>query len=171
MGLADKYLPFYTVEERNKWQGDWELIEGIPYVLASPSIEHQRIVKNLIKDCKRCEIILNIDYYISEDTVIRPDLVVVCGDIGEKLVIPREIIFKEVYLSSVRMDEHIKYELYEREEVKYYCLAYLIKDRKHIKIFKLESGKYKKIFETLNGKFEFDLKDCSLKLDFSKIWQ
>ncbi len=177
MGFVEKYLPYYTVEERNKWQGDWELIEGIPYALASPSIEHQRIVKNLIveisnylKECNDCEVIPDIDYYISEDTVVRPDLIVVCGDIGEKLVIPPKIIFEVVSLSSVKMDEHIKYELYEREGVKYYCLVYPIKDRKHIKIFKLENGKYKKNFETLNGEFEFDLNDCSLKLNFSEIW-
>ena len=29
-------LPRYTVEDYEKWKGDWELIDGIPYALASP---------------------------------------------------------------------------------------------------------------------------------------
>lgn len=36
--IAEKYLPRYTVEDYNRWEGDWELIEGIPYASApSPS--------------------------------------------------------------------------------------------------------------------------------------
>ncbi len=178
MGLADRYLPYYTVEERDKWQGDWELIEGIPYALASPSLEHQKVVKNLLveidlalKNCKEsgCEVIPDVDYYVSEDTVVRPDVVVICGEVKDKITIPPKIIFEIVSPSSVKMDEHIKFELYEREGVEYYCLVYPFKDRKHIKIFHLEDGKYKKVFETVNQNFSFKLNNCQLSVDFSKI--
>ncbi len=177
MGLADRYLPYYTVEERNKWQGDWELIEGVPYALASPSVEHQRIVRNLIveldKEIKKCgikcEVIPNIDYYISEDTVVRPDVIVICGNIREKITTTPQIIFEVVSPSSVKMDEHIKYELYEREGVGYYCLVYPFEDRKHVKIYHLENNSYNKVFETIEETFEFNLNGCKLRVDFSKI--
>ena len=178
MGLADRYLPYYTVEERNKWQGDWELIEGIPYALASPSLEHQRIVKNLLVeinkylencDISECEVIPDVDYYISEDTVVRPDVIVVCGSLKEKITTTPKVIFEVVSPNSVKMDEHIKFELYEREGVKYYCLVYSIEDRKHIKIFHLENGKYRKVFETIDEIFEFSINSCKLLVDFSKI--
>ncbi len=178
MGLADRYLPYYTVEERNNWQGDWELIEGIPYALASPSFEHQKIVSNLIQvlknrldDCNlsNCEALPDIDYFVSEDTVVRPDVMIVCGNIKDKITITPKIIFEVVSPSSIKMDEHIKYELYEREGVQYYCLIYPIENRKHIKIFQLNNSKYKKIFETINETFEFIINDCKFPVDFSKI--
>ena len=178
MGLADRYLPYYTVEERNKWQGDWELIEGIPYALASPSLQHQRIVKNLLVeinkylencDISECEVIPDVDYYISEDTVVRPDIMVICGSLKEKITTTPKIIFEVVSPNSVRMDEHIKFELYEREGVEYYCLVYSVEDRKHVKIFHLENGKYRKVFETIDEIFEFSINSCKLSVDFSKI--
>ncbi len=39
MGLVKKYPVHYTVKDCEQWKGDWELIEGIPYVLASPTAE------------------------------------------------------------------------------------------------------------------------------------
>jgi len=180
MGLAEKYLPYYTVEDRNKWQGDWELIEGIPYALASPSIEHQRVVANLIHILKNelekcrainCEVLPDIDYFVSEDTVVRPDVMVICGNFEDKITIAPEIIFEVVSPSSVKMDERIKYELYEREKVKYYVLVYPRKDRKHVKIFKLEENQYQKVFETINETFEFIINNCKIPVDFSKIFK
>ena len=44
MGIALRYLPRYTVKDYLKWEGDWELVEGIPFALASPSFRHQRVV-------------------------------------------------------------------------------------------------------------------------------
>ncbi len=42
-----EHLPHYTYEDYAKWQGDWELIEGIPYAMASPTRLHQRFVFRL----------------------------------------------------------------------------------------------------------------------------
>ena len=177
MSLAEKYLPYYTVEERNKWKGEWELIEGIPYALASPSVEHQRIVSRLLhqltnelEGCKECEALPDLDYFVSEDTVVRPDVLVVCGKVENKLTIPPKIIFEVVSPSSVKMDEHIKFELFEKEGVEYYVLVYP-EERKHVKIFKIENRKYVKTFETINDFFSFDLNSCSIPINFSKIWQ
>ncbi|NPA12411.1 MAG: Uma2 family endonuclease [Aquificae bacterium] len=177
MVLTERYLPYYTVEDRNRWQGDWELVEGIPYALASPSIEHQRVLRNLIvelshklQNCENCEVIPDIDYYISEDTVVRPDLIVVYKGLKEKLTVPPNIVFEIVSPTSVKVDEHIKFELYQREGVLYYCLVYPVEDRKHIKVFKLKEGKYTKVFDTVNDSFSFDLQNCKFNLDFSKIW-
>jgi len=180
MRLSEKYLPYYTVKDWKNWDGDWELIEGIPYPLVSPSIEHQRVVAKLLvainqelEKCKnnRCEVLPDIDYYISEDTVVRLDVLVVCEDITEKLTVPPTIIFEVISPSSIKMDEHIKFELYQQEGVKYYVLIYPFKDRKHIKVFELKDYSYKKVFETVKENFLFHLRDCDLKIDFSKIWK
>ncbi len=178
MSLADRYLPYYTVEDREKWKGDWELIEGVPFALASPSIEHQRVISRLLQQlqnsfekCKECEALPDLDYFISEDTVVRPDVIVLCKKVKEKLTIPPDIIFEIVSPSSVKMDEHIKFELYEREGIKFYVLIYPFKDRKHVKVFQLLDSKYKKVIETINDTFEFSLEKCRFVLDFSKIWK
>lgn len=49
MELAKKYPPRYTYEGYKRWEGDWELIEGVPYAMApSPSGKHQRVVAELL---------------------------------------------------------------------------------------------------------------------------
>ena len=49
MNLAKKYPPSYTYEDYRLWEGDWELIEGVPYAMApSPFGRHQRVVGKLI---------------------------------------------------------------------------------------------------------------------------
>ncbi len=178
MGLSERYIPYYTVEDREKWKGDWELVEGVPFALASPSVEHQRIVSRLLHQlqnsferCDKCEALPDIDYFISEDTVVRPDVVVLCKRVEGKLTIPPDVIFEVVSPSSIKMDEHIKFELYEREGIKFYILIYPFPDRKHIKIFELKENKFKKVFETIDGSFNFELDKCQFKLDFSKLWE
>ena len=176
MVLKEKYLPYYTVKDWKNWGEDWELIDGIPYVLASSSIEHQRVVARLVfnqelEKCKnsKCEVLPDIDYYISEDTVVRPDVLVVCNEIEEKLTVLPSKIFEVISLSSIKMDEHIKFELYQQERVKYHILIYPFKDRKHIKVYELKGYSYKKVFETVKESFLFHLRNCDLKVDFSKI--
>ena len=39
-----EYLPYYTYEDYKEWEGDWELIEGVPYAMApSPMKTHQAL--------------------------------------------------------------------------------------------------------------------------------
>ncbi|WP_028950039.1 Uma2 family endonuclease [Sulfurihydrogenibium subterraneum] len=174
--FTDKYLPYYTVEERDKWEGDWELIEGIPYALASPSIIHQRVLTNIIyqvrnslEECSNeCEVLADIDYYISQDTVVRPDAVIVCQKLEDRLTLVPDVIFEIVSPSSVKMDERIKYELYQREKVKYYILVYP-QGLKKVRVYKLEGDVYKKDFEGFEGVYQVDLQKCKINLDMSKI--
>jgi len=70
MNLALRYPPRYTVKDYLRWEGDWELIEGIPYALASPSFKHQRIVGKIFrhldgvleKKCPNCVVGIDTDY-------------------------------------------------------------------------------------------------------------
>jgi len=78
-----------TIEDYAQWEGDWELIDGVPIALSpSPFGPHERIVSRLSFRSNRrstatpppCMIYTNLDWIISNDTVIRPDLMVVCED-------------------------------------------------------------------------------------------
>lgn len=81
-----KYLPKYTYDDYAIWEGNWELINGIPHPLSSAAtIQHQRIVSNiaiylnqLLEKSETCQSFLPIDWKINTFTVVRPDCMVIC---------------------------------------------------------------------------------------------
>ena len=76
MSTAPRYVPHYTVEDYGHWEGDWELIDGVPISMSpSPFGPHERIVSRLalqlgtqIKDHGRlCEVYTNLDWIVSDE--------------------------------------------------------------------------------------------------------
>jgi len=175
MNLPKELLPRYTYEDYKNWQGDWELVEGIPFALASPTVKHQRVLTKLLRyidealeNCPQCEVLPDTDYIVDEHTVLRPDATVVCNNKGEKITVTPKVVFEIVSPSSARMDEITKKGIYEREGVPFYVLIY--PNLRKVKIFKLSPGGiYKKLTDLSGGKFSFDFGDCSFNLDFDKI--
>ena len=176
MNPALKYPPKYTVKDYKRWEGDWELINGIPYALASPSFKHQRIVgkifryldKVLEEKCPECVAGIDTDYIVSEDTVLRPDVFVTCDKVEEKLLKPPKVIFEVISPSTREKDEKLKKEIYESEGVPYLVLVY--PDLGKAKIYRLTDRGYKKVLDAIEDKFTFDLNGCKVEFDFSKIW-
>ena len=175
MNTVRDYVPHYTVRDYFKWEGDWELIEGIPYAMApSPFGKHQRIsglifkqIEEQIEDCPEgCFVYQELDWIIDEDTVVRPDVLVVCKKVDEYLKSTPEVVFEIVSKSTAFKDENLKFELYEREKVKYYAIVY--PDLKKMRVFKLEKNKYEKVFDEETGSFTFQIK-CSFSIDLEKI--
>jgi hypothetical protein len=87
MSVAHRYLPHYTYDDYVHWEGQWELIDCIPYAMSpAPVPQHQWIASNLgakfrdaLKNaCCHCKVYMPIDYKLSEDTVFNPDLLIVC---------------------------------------------------------------------------------------------
>ena len=111
MSSAHRFITHYTVDDYRHWEGDWELIDGIAVSMTpSPFAPHERIVSRLSRmigvqiEQNRCpcEVYANLDWIVSDDTVIRPDLMVVCGDQPEKhLQRPPELMV-EVLSESTR---------------------------------------------------------------------
>jgi len=171
MGLAFKYLPNYTIKDYEKWEGDWELIEGIPFALASPTPLHQRVgavlvymFEKLLENCKQCFVLYETDWYVSENTVVRPDIIVYCGKLEEKLEEVPKLIVEIVSPNSIERDEKLKFELYEREGVDYYLLVY--PERKKLKLYRLTPNGYrreKEFIELISG--------CKLEIEtLNEIW-
>ena len=87
MGALD-YIPHYTYDDYKLFEGKWELYEGYPISMApAPMINHQAIAANIlfelktsIGECDRCLVISEEDYKISDDTVLRPDVVLICDE-------------------------------------------------------------------------------------------
>ena len=89
MSTAPRYIPSYTIHDYQLWEGDWELIDGVPIAMTpSPFGHHERIVSRLSFEIQAqlrqnncpCEVYTNLDWIVNRNTIIRPDLMVVCGD-------------------------------------------------------------------------------------------
>lgn len=48
MSTVPRYIPRYTIDDYQHWEGDWELIDGVPIAMTpSPFGHHERIVSRL----------------------------------------------------------------------------------------------------------------------------
>jgi len=175
--MSVAYIEHYTVKDYNLWEGDWELIDGKPYAMApSPMVTHQSINGNiflhldeLLDECQECQPFFEIDWFVSSDTVVRPDTLVICYEPDEKLTKKPEIIFEVVSPSTVAKDERVKFDIYEREGVRYYIIVY--PEEKVAKAYELKDGRYIKMGDYSDEKTLFRLPSCDLEFDFSKIWR
>jgi Uma2 family endonuclease len=170
-------FPRYTYNDYKNWKEDWELIDGFPLqFLPSPTAKHNKIQGSLFFQAKLafqknkancvCEIFTELDWKISEETVVRPDLMIVCGkSLTDYLEFPPVLIIEIISPSSVKKDRVIKFDLYREQGVKYYILADYIKET--VEVFQLIDNFYKQI----NGSsFQID-KDCLVDFDFEEIWK
>ena len=178
MSIADKYRPQFTYEDYLLWEGRWELIEGMPYATSpAPSPKHQDINGNLIvlfkaallKGCDHCKAYMPIDWKISDNTVVQPDLLIVCKAIEKKYLDFAPMLVAEILSpSTAYKDRHEKFELYEQQGVKYY----LIVDQqfKKIEIFELIDSAYRLIADSPSEHvFIFD-KNCRPPVNFDSTW-
>ena len=80
-----KILPYYTYADYAQWEGQWELIDGIPYAIShTPVPKHQRIANNLgsefrlqLKHYAKCNAYQPVDYLVSDDTILQPDMLII----------------------------------------------------------------------------------------------
>lgn len=170
-------LPHYTYHEYVTWDGDWELIDGVPYSMApAPMTSHQDISQNiagqlynLLVDCESCRALLPVDWKIDEDTVVQPDNLIVCEEPGGAYITKAPLmIFEILSKSSVFRDTQVKFEIYQREGVRYYCIVN--PDDRIAKVYELKEGRYIKMADVIEESLDFDLGFCSFTFDFSRIW-
>jgi Uma2 family endonuclease len=142
-----EYIPEphrYTYGDYVQWSDEerWELIDGIPYCLAAPSVPHQRILGELFRQLAnqleghRCQALLApVDVRLPErpgvadkdiDTTVQPDIMVVCdpAKMDEKGVRGAPDFLIEIFSpSTARRDREDKAQLYERHRVREYWMA------------------------------------------------
>ncbi len=173
---SERYLPHYTYKDYETWQGDWELIDGVPVALASPKYLHQAVLlnlalllKNSLKDCPRCVVAFELDYIVSHSTVLRPDVSVICDEVEDYIRKAPLLVAEVVSESTVERDEGVKREIYEREGVEFYMLVY--PELKIAKLYRNTERGYIKVKDVSVEELEVKLSEkCSVRLDFSKVW-
>ena len=169
----------YTYADYSQWEGEWELIEGIPVSMApAPMKIHQRLAgeifmalnKKMGDECSLCELLYEVDWKVTEETVIRPDIVLVCDDEHEAYLTKAPKIVVEILSpSTAKKDETVKFDIYEAEGVQYYILVY--PDDLKAKVYSLKEGKYIKVGDFTHEILDFDDLECELSLDFARVFK
>ncbi len=182
MSSAVKILPYYTYEDYCRWEGRWEIIEGIPYAMSpAPAPRHQWVssnikseLRNAIKKtgCKNCKVYDFIDIKISEDTILQPDAVVVCKDITKAFLdFPAALVVEILSPSTAMKDRNNKFTIYQSQKIPYYLIIDVEKNEIEIYLLK-EDGKYylENISTNLPYTFHLD-SDCSADVLLNNIWE
>jgi len=171
-------IEYYTYDDYVTWEGKWELIGGHPYAMSpSPVRKHQNLASEFIFNlreqldkCEECEVLGEIDYKINEDTILRPDIVLTCGETNEAyLVKTPQIVVEVISKATAKRDEKYKFAIYEEEKVPYYILVY--PDDLKAKVYKLDGKEYDKQGDFTTESYEFNELECDITLDFEKIFR
>jgi len=129
----------YSYDDVQYWLTDnrrWELIDGIPLLMASPSINHQLISKDLMflfeiyLRGKSCQIIPPVDTVLSynegSDTYVIPDLIIQCDrkkiKKGRIFGVP-DLIIEILSSSTSSRDKITKRHKYEKAGVKEFWIV------------------------------------------------
>ncbi len=171
-------LPHYSYDDYKLWEGRWELFDGIPIAMSpAPVINHQIIsgnilfeLKSTIGECERCVVISEEDYKLSDDTVLRPDVVLICDEPHDEYITKApEIIIEVISKSTARNDEDYKFRKYEAEKVAYYVIVY--PEELYAKVYKLENGKYDKQGDFSDKSYHFSETICKASINFNNVFR
>jgi Uma2 family endonuclease len=178
MSNAVRILPHYTYEDWLNWEGKWEIILGIPYAMSPfPLPKHQRIATAIgselhvaTRKCNNCATYQAIDYKISDDTILQPDILVICKDIEKNyLDFPPALVVEILSPSTALKDRHSKYQIYEEQKIKYYLIV--APDIEQVEVFEIENGIYQLKQVGRDFTYSFSLENnCLVTIDFKEIW-
>lgn len=155
------------------------MIEGIPYAMSPmPRPEHQKVANRISTlftnglDSSSCDctVYQPIDYKVAEDTILNPDLLIVCKPITKQyLDFAPEVVVEILSPSTALKDRHTKYEIYQEQGISYYLIVDI--DIKKVEVFCLnQEKKYGSIPFNESEVFTFKLGDCSVDIAFQNIW-
>lgn len=178
MGLANRILPHYTYEDYSQWKDQWELIDGIPYAMSPmPRPEHQAVATNIAAEFRTalktancsCKVYQPIDYKVAEDTVLNPDLLIVCKPITKQFLdFTPELVAEILSPGTEPKDRYTKYHIYQEQEIPYYIIVDI--DKKKVELFQLTEKEYSPVLFDAKIPYTFALGTCSFSVVFDDIW-
>lgn len=178
MSNPAKILPHYTYKDYEHWEGKWEIIDGVPYAVSpAPSPRHQIIstrllvaFSNQLAQCKKYQVLQPVDYKVSDDIVLQPDILIVCNTIEKKFLdFPPVLVTEVLSPATVLKDRHLKYIIYESQGVKYYLI--IDPDLQEAEIYELLNGQYKLMQRAKDFTYSFTLESCAATISFDEIWK
>ncbi len=175
--MAQSTVPVhYHIADYEQWEGDWELIDGIPVAMSpAPVLAHQRLVMLLtmaleegLRDCDACRVYPEAEWRVSDDTVLRPDGVVICYPPGRYLDRPPVLVLEVLSPATERLDREYKRDRYAREGMRHYLIA--DPDRRRLTAFTLDGGRYRSVADTADDTLRFDLGPCRATIDVARVF-
>ena len=178
---APNYIPHYTIADYRQWEGDWELWRGIPVAMTPSRFgRHQKLATKISQrllnaieqsNCDDCEVVMELDWVISDDLVVRPDVAVCCGqDIDEFIRSAPKLIIEVLSDSTESKDRTAKYELYQDQAVEYYLM---VDSRdKRVDAYCLSNGTYERSVVDLDNAATIQIKlheHCKFDFDLSQL--
>ena len=145
----------FTYADYVQWDDDVrrELINGVPYLMAEPSLRHQEILGNLhmlfkaFLKGKTCKVFLPIDVRLNadtlDDTVVQPDLVIICDQSILDAVCCKgvpDMVVEILSPSTARYDKTLKYNTYLKTGIREYWI--IDPKEKTIAVHILKDGNY-----------------------------
>lgn len=179
MASAYKLLPHYTYDDYKHWEGKWELINGIPYAMSpAPRPEHQAVATSLASELRialkkencTCKVYQPIDYKIAEDTILNPDLLILCQPITKQFLdFAPELVVEILSPATALKDRHTKFELYQQQKIPYYLIVDV--DEKMVEVYQLsDTNEYQKRDVDQRQPFSFSVAQCRFSVQFDAIW-
>jgi Uma2 family endonuclease len=127
----------YTYQEYLTWTDEkrWELLDGIVYCMSpAPNIQHQQVVQrvfwhvaNFLRRHHCVPVIAPTDVVLSEDTVLQPDVFIVCDTkkiTQQNIQGAPDVVFEVLSPATAHKDKSHKKKIYERFGVKEYILLH-----------------------------------------------
>jgi len=155
MALPQLQEKLYTYADYSEWDDDarYELIEGVPYAMASASSYHQSISTELSGQLwsylkgKTCKVFTALDVRLNEnsrdDTVVQPDIIVTC----DRSKVTKnyhegapDLVIEILSPSTARMDKLKKRTLYQAAGVREFWIV--DPELKIVEVNILYDGKY-----------------------------
>ena len=141
-----------------------------------PVPKHQRIAARLttefsiqLRHCQACTVYQPLDYLVEEDTIIQPDMLIVCNEIVKKyLDFPPELVGEILSPATALKDRHSKYSIYESQAIPYYLI--ISPDTEEVEIYVLENKAYTLKQKGHDFQYEFTFAKCNATVDFKQIW-
>ena len=163
MSLAEQR---YTYADYNTWEDydesgnqiRYELIDGVPYALASPSRRHQEILgelfgqfRDFLKGKPYKVFVAPLDVRLNaqntndilDDNVLQPDLFIVCDRRkldNNSIIGAPDMIVEILSPRTMRHDKFIKYQKYQHAGVREYWI--IDPENRSLQVCLLENGKY-----------------------------
>ena len=178
MNSAEQYQPHYTVHDYCLWEGEWELWNGNAVAMTPiPFGRYASVLGRIVtalnnaiaRDKCPATVLVEIDWIVANDTVLRPDVTVVCGQAPERHVQETPALVVEVLSESTRERDLIyKRKIYEEQTVRWYLI--LDPDESTLQALKLDSnGEYQQVAQSET--LQVDLRDdCSMNVSIEGLF-
>jgi len=182
MNLAYKKDTRYSVTDYLTWDDseNWEIIDGVVYnMVPSAGTRHQDISRKIVTDIsvflkgKSCKVFYELDVFLSEADVLKPDIMVVCdknklennGCHGAP-----DFVAEILSPSTSKKDRTVKLAKYKQYGVKEYWIVDPVDNI--ITVFKLENDRYDTlVYSDENDSIPVAIFGSELQLDLKYIFE